>query len=119
MTHKIRPLILCLMVLVFAAPALAGGCNWYTTKGSVLESSGDEINLCVGTKDGAAVGQELDVYKIVHDANSWWGLSKEYAGKIKITGVLDEHSAKATVISGKADVDSIVELSIARATASG
>src|SRR4030067_3731241 len=37
----------------------------FIMKGSIIETSDSEVYLCIGSKDGASVGQELDVYKIV------------------------------------------------------
>ena len=33
-------------------------------KGSIIEITDTGVYLCIGSKDGASVGQELDVYKI-------------------------------------------------------
>jgi hypothetical protein len=83
-------------------------------EGSIIEVSGDEIYLCIGTKDGAAVGQELTVYKVASKPRSQKdpspSFTREHTGKVRITEVLDEHFARAVIISGKADANSIVEL---------
>jgi hypothetical protein len=111
MSNKIRQSILCLMILALAAPAFAGECHWYTMKGSIIEASDNEIQSCIGTINGAAVGQELNVYRIIKDSpKSPTGLVKEYTGKAKITQVLDGQVARATIIAGKADINSLVEL---------
>ncbi|MBA4418054.1 MAG: hypothetical protein C0392_09115 [Syntrophus sp. (in: bacteria)] len=86
----------------------------YSMKGSIIEASGAEIYVCVGTKDGATVGQELNVHRVTvispEPKEFRPTFKKEYTGKVRITEVLDEHFAKATIVSGKADVNSIVEL---------
>ncbi len=79
-------------------------------KGSIIETSDSEVYLCIGSKDGASVGQELDVYKIVRVTRARPTFRREHTGKVKITEIIDEHFAKATVISGKAEKDDIVEL---------
>ncbi len=79
-------------------------------KGSIVEASDSEVYLCIGSKDGASVGQELDVYKIIRVMQTRTAFRRELVGKIKITEIVDEHFAKATVISGKAEKDDIVEL---------
>ena len=85
----------------------------FLMKGSIIETSDSDVYLCIGSKDGASVGQELDVYKIIQRQ---WQLKipfgREHIGKVKITEILDEHFAKATVISGKAEENNIVELSV-------
>ena len=99
-------------LLMSSCASLKSGYHAYLMKGSIVEASDGEIYLCVGTKDGAIVGQELDVYRI----KSKWqpkgppDFRRELTGKVKITEILNEHFAKAMVISGKADINSIVEL---------
>jgi hypothetical protein len=39
-------------------------------KGNIIEVSDGEIYLCIGTEVGAAVGQELNVYKITGKARN-------------------------------------------------
>ncbi len=82
----------------------------YLMKGSIIEASDSHVYLCIGSKDGASVGQELDVYKIIRVTAARPTFKREHAGKVKITEIMDEHFAKAAVISGKAEKDDIVEL---------
>jgi hypothetical protein len=81
-------------------------------KGSILETYDSEVYLCIGAKDGARVGQELDVIKITSSGNpkSGFMFKRELTGKVRISEIIDEHFAKATIISGKAEKNSIVEL---------
>jgi len=79
-------------------------------KGSIIETSDSEVYLCIGSKDGASVGQELDVYKILQTRPKATLFRRVQTGKVKITEIIDEHFAKATVISGKAEKNDIVEL---------
>jgi hypothetical protein len=78
-------------------------------KGSIIEASDSDVYLCIGSKDGASVGQELDVYKILETKPPTL-FRREYTGKVRITEIIDEHFAKAKVISGKAEKNDIVEL---------
>jgi hypothetical protein len=82
----------------------------FLMKGSIIEASDSEVYLCIGSKDGASVGQELDVYKVIRGTRARPTFRREHTGKVKITEIIDEHFAKATVISGKAEKDDIVEL---------
>jgi hypothetical protein len=92
-------------------------------RGSIVDISGSHVYLCIGSNDGAAVGQELHVYKIVQTSTSSTGqiaregrvprnpvYSKQFTGKVKIIEIVDEHFAKAEVISGKAELNDVVEL---------
>jgi len=82
----------------------------FLMKGSIVETSDSEVYLCIGSKDGASVGQELEVYKILQRRSKATLFRREHTGKVKITEIIDEHFAKATVISGKAEKNDIVEL---------
>jgi len=82
----------------------------FLMKGSIIETSDSEVYLCIGSKDGASVGQELDVYKILQTRPKATLFRRVQTGKVKITEIIDEHFAKATVISGKAEKNDIVEL---------
>jgi hypothetical protein len=81
-------------------------------KGSILETYDSEVYLCIGKKDGARVGQELDVIKITSSGNpkSGFMFKRQGTGKVRISEIIDEHFAKATIISGTAEKNSIVEL---------
>jgi hypothetical protein len=102
------PLILAAIVILLMV-SCASVYHGYLMKGSIIESN-SEIYLCIGSKDGASVGQEFEVYKIVQGQSKANPFKRELAGKVKITEIIDEHFAKATVISGKAEKGDIVEL---------
>lgn len=82
----------------------------FLMKGSIIETSDSEVYLCIGSRDGASVGQELDVYKIIQRQSKATPFRRIQTGKVKINEIVDEHFAKATVISGKAEKYDIVEL---------
>ncbi len=83
----------------------------YIMRGSIIEASADGVYLCVGTRDDAKVGQELDVYKITRITAARPTFQRALVGKVKITEIIDEHMANAKVISGTAEKGDIVELS--------
>jgi len=93
--------------LIFSCATLYHG---FFMKGSIIEASNSDLYLCIGSKDGASVGQELDVYKIFGESTKGSGFRRVHTGKVKITEIVDEHFAKARVISGKAEKYDIVEL---------
>ncbi len=103
------PLILATFAifLMFSCATVYHG---YIMRGSIIEASDSEVYLCIGSKDGATVGQELDVYKLIRVTRARPTFRREFTGKVKITEIIDEHFAKAAVISGKAARDDIVEL---------
>ena len=101
-------LVTFVILLTFSCATVYHG---FLMKGSIIEASDSDVYLCIGSKDGASVGQELDVYKIIQGRSKVTPFRRERTGKIKITEIIDEHFAKATVISGKAEKNDIVELS--------
>jgi hypothetical protein len=114
MAWAIGLLLTTLLVLVMTSCAtMQKGYHAYIMRGSIIETSDSEVYLCIGKKDGASIGQELGVYKITSSPGPKGApaLKREYTGKVRITEIIDEHFAKAKVISGAAEKNSIVELS--------
>ena len=112
--------LLILAMIIFVTASILGSCATFQQKvyhgiymkGSILETYDSELYLCIGKKDGATVGQELEVYKIHMRTPPKAApiFTRENTGKVKITEIIDEHFAKAKVISGKAEKNDIVEL---------
>jgi hypothetical protein len=105
---------LLVLSVVVVSVSQAGAYHKYLMRGTVLESANGKIYLCVGTSDGAKAGQELTVLRFVNTG----GLSpkggpmfkREEVGTVKIIEIVDEHMANATIISGEAKVNDLVEL---------
>jgi len=85
-----------------------------TMRGSIVHATGRQIVVCIGTADGAQAGQELTVYRVsFHPHGPKPGIGdfrRTRIGSVRIDGVMDEHFANATVTSGTAKVNDIVEL---------
>ncbi len=96
--------------IVFLMFSCATVYHGFIMKGSIIESSDSDVYLCIGSKDGAVVGEELDVYKVIRVTRARGTFKREHTGKVKITEIIDEHFAKATVTAGKAEKNDIVEL---------
>lgn len=87
----------------------------YLMRGQVVELTGSEAVVCVGSQDGAQAGQELNAYKLVSvnvggSARIPPRWEKQKIGTVRILQVIDEHFARAQVISGQVEVNNIVEL---------
>ncbi len=85
----------------------------YIMRGQILDVSDGEIYLCIGSNDGAQIGQELTAYRFVKTGQTIKGAQffrRETTGTVRITEIIDEHYAKANLLTGKADVNNIVEL---------
>ncbi len=102
--------VMFMIILLTSCATMGKAYHKYLMKGSIIETYDSDIYLCIGTNDGAEVGQELDVYKIRTISKARSTFQRELAGKVKITEIVDEHFAKAKVISGKAEKNDIVEL---------
>ena len=88
----------------------------YIMRGQILEVTGDTAYLCIGSKDGAQVGQEYTVYRFVKvplvktRGTVNYVFKREQAGGIKITEIVDEHMATAQITRGEVKANYIVEL---------
>ena len=102
--------VMFMVILLTSCATMGIAYHKYLMKGSVIETYDSDIYLCIGTRDGAKVGQEFDVYKIITISKARSTFQRELAGKVKITEIVDEHFAKAKVISGKAEKNDVVEL---------
>jgi len=83
----------------------------YMMKGSVVSATGSEGVICVGSKDGAEVGQ---VWKTTKVDIQGTGKTSKYvwspAGSVKIVEIIDEHFAKVSVVDGKLEKGYVAEL---------
>ena len=106
--------VLSLIMLSFVAgcTTFEAAKHQYIMRGQILESSDDGIYLCIGSADGAKEGQEYKVYKFVRTpgTKSQPNYRREETGTIKITDIVDEHYAKAKILTGEAKENYIVEL---------
>ena len=86
----------------------------YIMKGQILDVTGDEAYLCIGSAEGAKAGQEFTVYRFVKTPalgpKQQLTYKRELVGAVKITEVVDEHYAKAKVVKGDVRVSDVAEL---------
>lgn len=84
-------------------------------RGQVLAIEGDVATVCIGTRDGAKVGQVLDVQHITMKPAPPKGNTtfvRSDAGKVEIVDLFDEHYAHAKVLAGKPVINDVVELEV-------
>jgi hypothetical protein len=113
------------MAVALTAAILFAGCasfrtahHKYVMRGTILMTTGNEVYLCIGSRDGAQVGQKFDVYKLVAEGANQPGkggvsgpkFRKDKTGTIKITQIVNEHFARADIIYGTAQKDYVAEL---------
>ena len=85
-------------------------------RGQVLTLDSGVATVCIGARDGAAVGQILEVQHITirpsGNAHGTVTFMRTDAGRVKITELFDEHYAKAQVVTGNPAVNDVVELTL-------
>jgi drug/metabolite transporter superfamily protein YnfA len=104
-----------MMLLIYASCATTQHAyHAYIMRGSVVEAAGGGIYVCIGTHDGAKVGQELDVHRIdvIGSGNPKVPpkFKRRHVGRVRIAEIVDEHFANASIVSGEAMKNDIVEL---------
>lgn len=89
----------------------------YLMKGSIIENDGSALYLCIGTHDGAEVGQELDVVRVKRAPGGGKSgivrFERKQVGRVRIEEITDEHFARAKLLSGEAKKGDLVELQAA------
>lgn len=113
---KTRSVLNVLLVILFATTmgcaTMESAGHQYVMRGSVLDVSDGTAYVCLGTDQGAKVGQEFTVYRYVKAFTS----SKqeptykvENVGKLQITKT-ESHMANAAILSGDVKQNDVVEL---------
>lgn len=104
-------LVLCTSLVGCASDAIRHG---WVMRGQVLAMDDTVATVCVGTRDGAKIGQVFTVqhYTVKYGvgfkgANS---VSRTDVGQVKITELFDEHYARAVVVRGMPAINDVVEL---------
>jgi hypothetical protein len=87
----------------------------YVMKGQILDVSGGEAYLCIGSADGATAGQEIPVYRYVKlpfagPKQTTPSFKREEVGTVKIKQVVDVHYATATILQGNIKENDVAEL---------
>ena len=99
------------LAIILAFVTLASGCagnfrHNYLMRGQVMDvPTNDSLIVCVGTNDGAEVGQVLDVYRFIYqptvseeDDKSQYLSS--HIGKVIIEEIVNDHYARAKILAG-------------------
>ena len=114
--NVISVLLMVLALVMSGCASMQTAGHEYLMKGQVLDVTDDVAYLCVGSKDGAQVGQAFTVYRFEKalnpDPKSVLPYFKrvETGGKVKIAEIVDEHMATAKILAGSVKVNDVVEL---------
>jgi len=111
------------LYLTVAMGLALGGCaeggvrHGWIMRGQVLTVDGDVATVCVGSRDGAKVGQVLTVERItVKPAPSPKSGSPTFSrsdiGRVKIIQLYGEHYARAQVVAGSPAINDVVEFEL-------
>lgn len=105
-------IMLALPIGLPTAVTAAGISHSFIMRGSVVEVTDGKPTICVGKADGATVGQTLDVIRMtaLPGARGGSGFRRENIGQIRISAIVDDHFATATVVKGDVEKHDIVEL---------
>jgi hypothetical protein len=101
--------LLMLLLLFMGCATMEAARHEYLMRGSVLEVQNGTAYLCLGTEQGAKVGQEFTVHRYVGIPGSRGGYKVEYVGTVKITEV-ESHMAYAKILTGDVKANDIVDL---------
>ncbi len=118
-TIRITPLALGALALALFLPFVIeadepSAYHRYLMKGSIIEKEGSALYLCIGTNDGAEVGQELDVVRARRAPGGGKSgivrFERKQVGRLRIEKIVDEHFARARLLSGEGKKGDLVEL---------
>ena len=115
MRAVVNVFIAILFIVAAGCATLESAGHKYIMKGQILEVTDREAYLCIGSAEGAKAGQEFTVYRFVRlqgigAKQTPPSYKRELVGAVKITEVVDEHYAKATVLRGDVNVNDVAEL---------
>ena len=107
-------LVIASLAMLAAVPAAAGiGHSWFM-RGSIVAEDATGKVVCIGSDDGATVGQVLVAYRVVPNPGPSKGTGpnfrRERTGQVRIDHIFDAHFAHVTVVEGTPTVHDIVEL---------
>lgn len=108
-------LVIASLAMLSAVPAAAAGVghSWFMRGSIVAEDAAGKV-VCIGSDDGATVGQILDAYRVVQNPGpskvAGPNVRRERAGHVRIDHVFDAHFAHVSVVDGAPAVHDIVEL---------
>ncbi|MBL4909640.1 MAG: hypothetical protein JKX78_06385 [Alteromonadaceae bacterium] len=114
MSYKIsKLLIITVLTVIVSACSNTQLSHEYLMKGQVVSTTNNNVVVCIGSADGATVGQKLDAYRFVTGENSEEGANyfkKIRIGHVKISKIINKHFARVTVLDGDVQTNDMLEL---------
>lgn len=84
----------------------------FIMRGMVVDKTNGVATVCIGKADGAAPGQTLNVVRVIVAPGTKGNPSmrRVNVGKVRIDSIVDDHFARAKVVSGEVALHDLVEL---------
>jgi len=80
-------------------------------RGSIVDMTDKVLTICVGRADGAKVGQTLNVVRVkASHGKGTPNFQRMDVAKLRVDSIVDEHFARATVVSGQPALHDLVEI---------
>ena len=102
--------LLGLALLGAQAASAAGIGHSFFMRGQIVDKDAGGMVVCIGSADGAKVGQVLEVYRIKRTHGKTPSYGRTLTGHVTVDRIVDEHFAHAAVTDGTAAVNDVVEL---------
>jgi len=111
MMHKAIMFPLFGLALLGAQPVLAAGIGHsFFMRGQIVDKDAGGTVICIGSADGAKVGQVLEVYRVKRTHGKMPSYGRTLTGHVMVDRIFDEHFAHAAVTDGTSAVNDVVEL---------
>jgi len=112
---KFAAAVLASSLVLLAGPVSAQGIgHGYFMRGSIISIDSKGTVVCIGSAEGAEVGQVLEVYHVsAHPGPNKTGtplFHRQLVGHVRVDHVYDEHFAHVSVTDGHVLRSDIVEL---------
>lgn len=109
--HKAIIFPLFALALLGAQPALAADIGHSIfMRGQIVHKDASGTVVCIGSADGAKVGQVLEVYRVKRTHGKMPTYGRSLTGHVTVNRIVDEHFAHVVVTDGTPAVNDIVEL---------
>ena len=86
----------------------------YMMSGNIVDVLDDDlVVVCIGTADGAKEGQTLLVHRTISledGAGDFYTYGRVEVGKVRVQSIIDEHYARAKVLTGELEKYDHVQL---------
>jgi len=105
-------MVLLILLAAMGCATLETARHEYFMRGQVLEVEDGRAYLCIGSEEGAKVGQEFTVHRYVKTGGARGSYRVDLVGTLKITEV-ETHMAWAKIITGDVKANDVVDLNTA------